>query len=250
VAVATAPRALVAALQAERDLATTTLIGFENAIALPVADTAQARRGTDAAIADFQELVAASPDRAAYQPALDALVGLRELRSDIDADSGPRDLTNVDASHDIFDRYAGIALGLLDAQQAFAETIGDPDVQAGAAAYGSGLELEEQTAQLARMAVLAAVSPGTESVRELSRLHTEVRQGLDALLAETAGTPYEEAAVTVVGQVEEAGLLESTGAVLGGSADVSTILASVDLTEGQGWSAFLDRVEDILAAES
>jgi Sigma-70 region 2 len=183
----------------------------------------------------------------------DAFVRLHQRWDAVDvpaADSGPRDLTNVDAAQDIFDRYAGIALGLLDAQQAFADRIGDPDVQAGAAAYGSGLQLDQQTAQLARMAVLAAVSPGTESVRELSRLHTEVRQGLDALLAETAGTPYEEAAVTVVGQLEEAGLLESTGAVLGGSADVSTILASVDLTDGQGWPAFLDRVEDILAAES
>ncbi|HEU0171020.1 MAG TPA: nitrate- and nitrite sensing domain-containing protein [Acidimicrobiales bacterium] len=247
-AAVTAPRALVVALQDERNLATTTLIGIEDAIALPVTDTARARSDTDAAVAAFEAFIAASPDGAAYQPGLDALGALGELRRDIDADAGPRDLNNVDAAQEVFDRYAGIVRALLDAQKAFAETIDDPVVRAGATAYGWGLRLNEQTAQLGRVALLAVVSPGAESVGELSRLHTEVQQGLDALLAETTGTPYEEAAVTVVGEIEESGLLEATGAALEGPADISAILAAADLPEG--WPAFLGRVEEILAAES
>lgn len=250
VAMVTAPRALVVALQDERNLATIALVGWEDVIALPVTDTAQARSDTDAAIAAFETFVAASPDGAAYEPALDALDALGELRSTIDADSGPRDLNNVDAAHAAFDRYAGIVRGLLEAQTAFVETIGDPVVRSGAAAYGWGLQLDEQTAQLGRVAVLAAVLPGAESVGELSRLRSDVQQGLDALLAESTGTPYEEAAVTVVGEIEEAGLLEATGAALEGRADVSAILAATDLPAGQGWPEFLDRVEEILAAES
>jgi Nitrate and nitrite sensing len=249
VAVVTAPRALVVALQDERNLATTTLIGIEAAIALPVTDTARARSDTDAAVAAFDAFIAASPDGAAYQPALDALAALGDLRSDIDADAGPRDLNNADAAQEVFDRYAEIVRGLLDTQKALTETIDDPVVRAGAAAYGSGLRLDEQSAQLARVALLAAVVPSAESIAELSRLHTEVQQGLDALLADTTSTPYEEAAVTVVGEIEEAGLLEATGAVLEGPADISAVLAATDLRGGQGWPAFLDRVEEILAAE-
>lgn len=246
VALVTAPRAVVTALQAERDLATTTLIGAEDAIARPEADPARARGATDAAVAAFEASVSASPDGAAYQPALDALDTLGELRGTVDADTGPRNVTNVDAAEAVFDRYAGIVRGLLDGQQAFAETIDDPAVSAGAAAYRSGLRLEEQTAQLVQAALMSALAPGTESVAELSRLHTEVQQGLDALVAETAGTPYAEAAVTVVGEIEQSGLIEATGAALEGTTDIAAILTAVDLAEDQGWPAFLDRVEQIL----
>jgi Nitrate and nitrite sensing len=248
-AMVTAPRALVMALQDERNLATSRLLGIEDAIALPVTETAQARRATDAAAAAFEAFVAAAPDGAAYRPGLDALGTLGELRSNVDADAGPRDLNNIDAAQEVFDRYAAIVRGLLGAQQAFADTIDDPIVRAGAAAYGRGLQLDEQTAQLGRAALLAAVSPGTDSVGELSRLHAEVQQGLDALRAETTGTPYEEAAVTVLGEIEEAGLLEATGAALAGTTDINAILEATDLADGQ-WPAFLDGVEEILATKN
>jgi hypothetical protein len=250
VSLVTAPRALVVALNDERNLATITLMGLEDTIALSVTDTAQARSDTDAAIADFKTVVAASPDGAAYQPGLDALGALGELRSNIDADAGPRDLSNIDAAQAVFDRYAGIVLGLLDAQNAFAETIGEPVVRTGAAAYGWGLRLDEQTAQLGQAALLTVLLPGAESVGELSRLRTDVEQGLDALLAETTGTPYEEAAATVLGEIEEAGLLETTGAALEGRVDLAAILAAVDVRAGEGWPEFLDSVEEILAQES
>jgi len=84
----------------------------------------------------------------------------------------------------------------------------------------------------------------------LAGRHSEVQQGMDAVLAETTGTPYEEAVVTVVGEIEEAGLLDATGAALEGPADIAAILAATDLPAGRGWPAFLDRVEEILAAES
>jgi hypothetical protein len=65
-----------------------------------------------------------------------------------------------------------------------------------------------------------------------------------------AGPGADEAAVTVVGEIDEAGLLEETGAALDGPTDIAAILGAVNLPEGHGWPAFLDRVEEILAAES
>lgn len=250
VAVVTAPRPLSEALQRERNLATTALIGTGDAVGLSATDTTQARSETDAAVAAFEASVGASPDGSAYEPALDALGALPELRSDIDTYAGPRDLANVDTADEVFDRYAGIVRSLLDAQAALAETVDDPVVRAGAAAYGRGLRLQEQTARLGRTALMTTVSPGAESVAELSRLHDEVQQGLDALLAGTTGTPYEEAAITVVGEIEGSGLLGATGAALEGTADVPAILAAVDLSEARGWSVFLDRIEEILPAGS
>jgi phage tail protein X len=245
----TAPRALVTSLQDERNLATSRLLGIEDTIALPVTDTAQARSATDAAVAELAAYVAASPDGVAYQPGLDALDTLGELRSNVDAYAGPRTLDSIDAAREVFGRYAGIVRTLVDANRAFADTIDEPVVRAGAVAYWRGLQLDEQTAQLGRDAVLAVVSPSASWVGELSRLHAEVRQGLDALRAETTGTPYEEAAVTVLAEIEEAGLLDATGAALAGPTNVAAVLDATELAVGQSWPTFLDSVEEILSTE-
>jgi hypothetical protein len=248
-ALVTAPRTLVMALQDERNLATSRLLGIEDAIALPVTDTAQARSATDAAAAAFEAFVTGSADGAAYQPGLDALDALGVMRSDIDAYRGPRTLDNIDTAQDVFDRYAAIVGGLLDAHATFAGTIDDPTMRAGAEAYGRGLQLDEQTAQLGRLAVLTAVLPDADSLGELSLLHSEVQQGLDALFAETTGTPYEDAAATALAEIEGSGLLEASGAALAaGPTDVAAILGATDLAHGQSWPAFLDEVEAILAS--
>ncbi len=247
--VAIAPRALVAAMQDERNLATIWLIGFEEALVLPVSDTAQARSATDAAVAAFEAFVAASPERAAYAQALGSLDGLGLLRSDIDADPGPRTLDNLPASQDVFARYTELVDAVLRDQVAFAESIDDPGVRAGAEAYARGVQLFEQIAQLAYVSVPAVVVPDADVVGELSRLRTEVQQGLDSLVADTAGTPYEEAATTFVGEIEDSGLLDAIGAALAGEADIGAILSALDAGPSLS-TTYLDRVEEILAEES
>jgi hypothetical protein len=243
----TALRALVDALHAERSLATTTLMGIDDAIAQPVTDTALARRDTDAAIAAF---VAASPDEAARQPGLDDLGTLDELRRDVDADAGPRTLDNVVAAQDVFDRYEGIVGTVLDDQQAYAETIDDPIVRAGALVHGRGLRLRELTTELELASLLAVVLPDSQSVTELARVRTGVELGMDALVLDTAGTPFEEAAVTVVGEVEETGLLEAAESAIYGTVDLAVLVDATEHLQAQAWPAFLDSVEETLAAES
>jgi Nitrate and nitrite sensing len=245
----TAPRNLVRTLQYERELATATLVGIDEALVLPVTDIAQARAETDAASATFRAFVAASPNGAAYEPALDTLASLGQLRADVDADAGPQNLDNAAVAQSVFEGYTGIVHGLLDAQNAFADGIDDPDVGAGALAYGSGLRLDELTRQLRRAALMAGVLPGTESIRELSRVHAEVQEGLDALDAETTGTAYEEAATTALGDFADTGLLDATGAGLAGTVDVVAIVGATDQAGQQIWPAYLDRVEQILNSD-
>lgn len=250
-AVVTAPRALVTALQVERDMATVTLIGQENAVAFPATDTGHARRETDEAMTAFEELVNASPAGAAYRPAVgDTVEALDELRADIDANVAPRTMANGAAARSVFDRYAGIVGGLLDAQESVSEPIDDPELHAGALAYGTGLRLDELTAHLGRVTALTGVVPGGEPTGELRRFHAEARQGLDSLVAETAGTPYEEAAATAVSEIEGAGLLEAIETGLAGSVDLATVMSATDLATYEIWPAYLDRVEEALATES
>ena len=246
----TAPRAVVDALRNERTMAAVTLTGMDGALALPVADTAQARSETDAAVASFAAVVAAAPDGGAYQAGLDGLGALAELRRDVDADAGPRDLNNLVAARDASDRYGALVRGVLDDQQAYALTIGDPVVRAGAVAYGRGVRLQDQTAELEWASVLATVQPVAESVAQLSQVLTEMQLGLDVLVAESAGTPVSEQAATVVGEVEETGLLDAATAALDGPGDLSAILGATDLlVHDQGWRTFLDSVEESLASE-
>ncbi len=250
VATVTAPRAVVEALQDERRLAVTVLTGLEGAIALPVNDTAQARRDTDAAIAGLASFVATAPDGAAYRSGLDGLGALDDLRRDIDAVPGPGSLADVGTAQEASDRYAAIVGGLLDDQLAYAETIDDPVVQAGAVAYGRGLRLREQTTQLAQVSLLTVVRPGPESVAEVARLHGEVQYGLDTLVTEATGTPFADAALAAAGSVEGTGLLDAAERAMDGTGDVTVILGAVDLLEGEAWPAFLDSVEESLTAAS
>lgn len=246
---ATAPRSVVEALQDERALATNRLRGTEEVIALEVTDTAEARRITDVAVASFETVVAGSPEGAASAEGLATLDGLGQLRTDIDADPGPRDLDNLAASRAVFDRYAVMVDRLLEDQAAFAETIDDPVVRAGAEAHGRGLQLVEQTTQLVEASLWAVVVPGTAVVTEVGRLDTVLRQDLDALVAAAAGTPYAEAVATVVGEVDGSGLLDATGGLPGdGSLDLSALFDARDLLLDESWPTFLDRVEETLGA--
>lgn len=263
-AAVTAPRALVDALRYERDFAANTLLGIEDAIALPVRDTAQARADTDIAIASFDAEVAsasdAQPERgqdaggdadveASYRPGSEGLGALAELRQDIDAYAGPRDLNNIGTADRVFDRYAAIVSELLEGQQRYAGEIEDTSVRTGAVAYARGMRLGEQTSQLVRIALLASIQPGPESVAELARLRTEVQYDLDALVTETAGTPFEDAAVAVVADVEEGGLLDLADAAMDGTGDIAEILDASTLLDEETWPTFLDAVEATLAAE-
>ena len=53
---------------------------------------------------------------------------------------------------------------------------------------------------------------------------------------------------SVVGEIDEAGLLDATAAPLAGSGEVNAILNATDLPERQAWPCFVARVEEILAA--
>lgn len=247
-AAVTTSRALVEALADERGLAAATLLGVEEAVALPLT-TAQARSETDAAAASFEAFVATSPDGAAHQSGLDGLGSLAALRRDIDADTGPRDVANNGTAQAVFDRYTAIVGALLDAQHAYAGAIDDPLVRTGVLAHAQGSHLRDKTSQLVRALLIDALAPGSDALTDLVRVRTEVQASLDALLTETTGTRYEEAAMGLVGEVEGSGLLGAADSAMEGNVDLPFILNAERMLEDGGWPAYLDAVEATLAAQ-
>jgi hypothetical protein len=245
----TAPRDLVIALQDERDTAWAELIGQADLVASPFADAEDARRRTDAAVAGLQALVDAGTFGSAYQPALDDLDGLAALRGDADADDGPRDLSNIEAADDIFDRYGQLVTGLLDAQEAFVATIDDPDLRAGADLYQLSLHQQELTKELGRNALLVVVQPDEAAVTDLNQLYELLLAGNDTLVAQATGTPYEDVTTAGVGELQASGFLANISAVIEGSPNVPDLLTAIDTMDVQGWPVVLDDIEHRLSTE-
>jgi hypothetical protein len=245
-----APRALVDALETERDMASNELLGLTRVFELPVDNNDEARRETDAAIDAFGAVVSDYPARSGHRSAVDGLEGLAALRTQVDDFPGTRDVQNVEFAEQIAAEYEQHISGLLDAQRAFVTSIDDPDLRLGGELLQWGMQQRELTVQLVRAVLLRAVDYGASGQpAHLAQLRAEVMEGQDNLLAAATGTSYEEAAAALVGEVEDSDLLDIARSVAQGPVDVSGLLAARDNLEYRGWPDFLDRVEEILTAE-
>jgi hypothetical protein len=244
---AIATRSLVTALEDERNLASLELMGMTDVIDAEIDDPAEARSRTDAAIAALRLTLGDGPEASAYQEAMDGLGGLAALRGDIDADVGPHDLDDIGHANDVFARYAALASALLDAEGEVALANDDPELRSGAEVHQLGLRQQELTGQLVRAVLLFAIEPGTTSTSDVARLDLLVRQGREDLVAAAEGTPYEEPTRTVIGQIDDSGLLDLVDAALNtATIDVAGVLQAVELPVGEGWPGFLTQVEEIL----
>src|SRR5262245_31945890 len=111
------PSGVLSTLQDERTWAVVDQIGFAGSITAPVAGYDESRQATDDAIDGFRATIAnASPAVAsAYQPALDNLGALQQLRADIDASTAPKGLGNVEFADGVFGRYSELIAPFFDA---------------------------------------------------------------------------------------------------------------------------------------
>lgn len=127
------PTGLVTKLQNELNWASLELSGFDGQIAVPVEGYDETRRQTDAALEAFRRHVAGASHavQATFEPALDQLDALADLRDEIDADPEPHDMTNIDFSEDVFDRYSELIAPLLDAAQDAGAEVDDQQLRLG-----------------------------------------------------------------------------------------------------------------------
>jgi hypothetical protein len=250
------PGGLFNALQDERNRATVDLVDMGDLIPLPVATNADARARTDAAIADFQQLVGTHGEqvRAAYAPALAELDGLGELRADVDANPGPHRIdTNYAAADETFSRYTTMVDALLDANSAVAVSIDDPELRRGADVSFQGARQADAVARLVRHVLVTGIGPGgfdrRDEMVELGALYGRASRGEDALHTLATG-PYAEIAAPAhthsaifLGQV---GRIVETGRV-----DLTPFLATLDTKPDETYDGpFRDEVKAILEAKA
>lgn len=242
---------LVLALQAERADAGAELIGFEEALGVPY-DSTQARRETDAALADFTAVLAENDEMAAaYRLAVDALAELDELRGEVDAHEGPRDVSNVDAMNRIALRYGVPVTALLEAHAEVADAIDDPGLRRTARLIGVCLQQIEIAQVLTTDLLLAVLSDGgvndPDEIAALARRGGQMADGgVEAVTL--AGIEHADAAGELEGALEAVGLSEVIGeAIETGQVDLVSLM-DASAEELDAWHRFLDRLLAALPA--
>jgi signal transduction histidine kinase len=154
------PASVLSRLEDERNAAAVYLLGAQDAFALPIEDNAAARAATDDALATFESAVESRGGdiEGAYRPALDATVGLTELRDRIDSFSGKRDFSNIDATAETFDAYSELMTPLFDANRQVALAIDNAELRRGAELVDLSSRQTDLIAILTRDLLLAAIS--------------------------------------------------------------------------------------------
>jgi signal transduction histidine kinase len=127
------PSGVITTLQNELNFASVDLTGFGDQVSLPITGYDETRRQTDEAIDAFRDHVdgASSRVQEILDPAIDQLGALAQVRTDIDAYSGPRDVSNVAFSQEVIDRYNALIVPLLDAAQDVGNEVGDEQLRIG-----------------------------------------------------------------------------------------------------------------------
>jgi signal transduction histidine kinase len=256
------PSGIITALQNERTWLSVELIGQEDAVNVPVQGYDETRAQTDAAIDSFRgEIAHRSPVVAeAFQPALDGLGGLDDVRADIDGDSGPHDLSNLEFVDGIFDRYTALIEPFFDATTRVAVVIDDPDLRQGAELADAVARQVETLSLLLNTTIDdATTSEGgidqPEEITAIAMLQSEF-QHQAGILRDATG-PYAPLADELYpGPLTERVNRDVDAAVSTGQIDLAAVLADVDVPDEEGYTGYMralhaminDRADDVRSA--
>lgn len=249
------PGSLVGSLQDERNRAAIDLIGLGEAAGLPVADNAEARGLVDEAVPVLQAELARRGDEvtAAFAPAWEALAGLEALRADIDAYTGPMDLTNDQFANDVFTRYTDIIETFFDATSTVALAVDDADLRNGVEIVDAASRQSEMRARLVRSIVLATVT-GTAAYppvgQEVAALDDRSR-GFDEDVRANATGPYAGIADATFTEPGVQSFNRQVEAFLAGQpVSIGDLLGAVKSEPGIGYLGLRSRASDALRAEA
>jgi len=256
---AVGPTGLMSALQDERNWAATALVGQEVTIDMPVEGYEGTRGVTDQAIAEFRNEVETKGGAVAdaYQPALDVLVDLEQIRADIDVDETPRTLDdNGHFSNNIFQRYGNVIAAFHQGNARVALALDDRDLRQGAELVDATSRQSETSVQLEAAIIRAVLPPDLaitrDEIREISDFADTFRR-LSQAIATGARGPYR-------GLVEAAGLAQWDERVLAAAddavqrktVDVNGMLniASEQERAGQSWFDLQDAAAEQLRTQA
>lgn len=153
------PTTLITALMDERNITGLELIGLNDAVTLRVDNSADAREGTDARLAEFRSTIANSDTsvRSIYGTVASELeVGLVELRESVDSYDGPRDMENMFADT-AYNGFTDLVLLLHEANDAGISEINDAELRNRARSIASQSRSADRQSQIARFAALSVI---------------------------------------------------------------------------------------------
>jgi Nitrate and nitrite sensing len=245
---------LITALQDERNLAATYMLGFGDVLALPVSDNDDARARTDEAMADprarIDEQTGVVAD--AYAPASEGLAGLADLRAQVDAvPVGDPSARNADLAQTVFEEYSAHTRALFDASTVSVAATDDPFTRRGLTLVDLGSEQVELTALLRRALLLASINGGVDSPDEIAEVAANLAALRDnqAAIEEQATGDFQVHADALIASDEVRQLPQIADTALAtGQVGVGELIGSVSIgdREASGYAAFRDGVTDVI----
>jgi hypothetical protein len=238
------PTGVLSALQTERNAAGVTMLGMN-----PTDNVGELEEGVDVSVAlrvltdqtveQFKANIGRQPEsvRTIYQPAIAALDQLPGIRTDMDEDPNPRDLSNP-VSPLIYDRYTGVVTAIFDANSAVALAVDDASMRNGATLIDVTARDREYGTQLTSD-VLRSFLPGTPVTQALVVAETRmlVRFSDDQLRKSAAG-PYEAIVEESLTDPRIAGYRDLVDNVITGRS--SDIMAMIGPAATETWNAWTE----------
>ena len=239
------PSGILTRLQNERTWTVVELIGAESLIQSPSEDYAEAREQTDEAIAAFRDTIRQASEEVeqAYQPALDNLAALEELRRSVDGNTDPRGLDQVPFANGIFSAFSDLTEPFFEATDRVAIAVDDAELRQWTTLVGRSSEQVEVLANLSRQVVLdSSLGDGINQPAEIaatSQLKNDFDQANEEFL--TAPSPFSE----VVAASFDHDLVDgfSTNvetALTGARIDFELMLASLNVPAEEGYMGLRD----------
>jgi signal transduction histidine kinase len=256
---AVGPTGLMSALQDERNWSGIELVGQAELIVPDVAGYDETRRRTDEAIDEFRTEVEERGGvvAEAYQPALDGLGDLEQIRADIDANEGPKTLNdNGPFTNNIFQRYANLISVFHQGNTRVALALDDRDLRQGAELVDAITRQAETSVNLEAEIIRAVLPPDTVIRRdEIRRIadNADTFRRLAQIITTGARGPYREVVETVNPVTWNELLLAAADDALERSeVNITEILDNVAAQEeaGQSWFRFQDEIAKQLESEA
>jgi len=249
------PGSFLTNLQNERNRASIDLIGLGNATTLPVNSNAEARPITDQSLVAFRAELAGrgATVRDAFSAAFVALDDLAPLRLDIDAYSGPLDLTNSDFANQVFTRYTTMTEAFFDAVSKTALSVDNADLRNGAEIIDAAARQSEMRARTVREVVLATLQGtiDTARVHEAVAALNDRATNLDDDIRTHATGPYAGIADATFA---DPGVMSFNAQVAnylnGGTADITAMLDAVRTTPDTGYTGLRARAAAVVESRA
>jgi signal transduction histidine kinase len=253
------PGGLINVLQNERNYGAVWLLGFENALQLPVSSFEEATADTDASIAAFRDEIdkLGGSVKATYQPALDLInANLSDLRNIVTSYTGERGQNNTATSEPLYLGYIDLIDEMFQANGQVALAVDDSTLRRGVELTDLASRQIENAGRIIRIFLLAGVGPGgtldtPQEIGDAAGLVGQYDANLNAVHQLAVGR-YEAPATKALNEIAESGFVDlaHSGLADAGQAPVNipAFTASVSREDDEGWNGFRtavnERIED------